>query len=1193
MALENIHLIDESLVPVKKGSNPLLSLTQEEMEAYINISEKALPGHRASFNQIEKQVTKEVIVTGLVLHFAQNLSESRLNSLLNRRDIQHIYLYADTIIISDRIAFPQANVTIGCRYLLIEEEGQISTTPVPPDHYTAPTDGKNTPKAGTHGARGGNITMLCNVMKSEKRSGNEFEMNGGNGQHGGGGGLNVVKRNTDVPLSWTKIEDAVISNDYWKGTKNNWHWPTLKGVPRDKVYFASIQAYNFSLGFENDRSYFSTTVGDKELANQKNGFDAFAAGNGGNGGNGGNFYLASYEKHGRSPKTEQKPGMQGISKKIEGGDILEDITYYHITFRAYHKNPNFAINKEQNKWKPFGRASRKLPPKKGKSAKGEDGRKGAPGKKIWLKNGEHWLGPLLLENMLGFAKTHFRDGERNKARWILDTYSREIRQIPKARQKEMHTASLIREVNLYSQRISQNLDFYGYPPGWIPRLSVISNLDILVASRRDFAQLIFFADRLLKQNENNKLNADNLEWAVNELNDGMKSARSNVIAAYDALPKIKSEIHQIEARVASQLIALRNLKDKILQEVEEQQRDQALFSGTFEILAGLCVLIPVGQPFVGQIGGGILGQISKIDIHSENPLVEGLSFAGGVSKELSSFITKNEKNLKETATSGINKQIDKGTKELSASSKNIEATAAQLKEAEAVLNGKLSGRELSLLHEKLRVLGMLSDSTTRKLSPSQDFVDIITNLDTLSNEVDAIKELSATQQVDLGKRLKELKTEKSKLSNDLKAIEKQRDQREKNIENTGKALAGFSDGASSIAKAIQGMMVEFDENDPAVLAKFEKIKKSKYKKDFEKIEEDILDLNRDKLPLVEQLLWFEQRISQGTQRINANLVQWSILNDQRVEAVQHGLLPSSKSALQRMIDESWAMLMLECFYLTKSYQYRFLRRINPIHHGMEAFITDIDTFSEGVDPGSMDKTAFEGLFDKVLKAQFQRLAKDLLIDTQGNTGRIFRDEAFPTIKMSDTNEQGESILQRLNERGRVQFRLEDIKSAKQGTENWKFYRIINMKFQDIKLGKVESAFDFGIRHSGISIVRDEQGRAYLFTSLSHQNDLNTPNIGADLNLLVQSWNGSYNGGNRSDASNGLSNSKHSNVNSKVLEKFLTNFDLWDQYKADDTPYTDHYPGATSLLTLMVYDESDNNNFEIEELKFKVEYEVMR
>jgi hypothetical protein len=1210
MASEKIYIIDESMGGTIPADYNLLLDTSINMEDYIEIKEKKLPGKKPSFNNIQDVETKEVCVTGLLLHFSQDVADSKLSSILRRTDIEHLYLYADTIIINDKLSFPQANVTITCRYLIMDEHGTLSTTPEPHAVQYAQGNGGDIRKAGAPGEPAGTLNLVCDTIDNRHPNDeNIFFMNGANGQNGERGDVKKPSK-TGSPLSWTDIENTVLKHDFFVGKTSDWKWADFDNNKKNKIYYARVQPYNFWF----TTPYLDKKLGDENAVNQDNGADAIASGAGGNGGAAGNFYFFNFQERRRKIPWEAKGGEGGKSVKIAPGKKAKDSTYYHIVLRAFHHDPQYdAMDRLdfEKKHQPFCDVIKKIEAVDGKDAPaGAEGQRGAYGKVGWVDFEKyHWVCPVLLETVLGFAKANYREGRRQRAKWILDHYSKGMETLTLPLREDMQMAALIREMELYQRKLAQNLDFYGYPPGWIPKLSALSNLNILIASKRDLAQLIYFANDLLERDDARGQEKKEIEWTADEMKKGIKNAQADINAAFEALPRIKNEIFTLEAQVKEQLGALRDLKKTILREIEDKVRAQALFTGSFDILAGICTMIPVGQPYLGQLGGDILKRIGKIDIDSENPLGEAFSFAGGLSGEVKGFIDKNEEKLKAKANSQLSKEIDKGTKELSDFKAQADEAKEELQQANNAINGTFGPQEVALLREQIRIVRNSGTGSASPYNMNDDYCDILADIAKMKTTVEASKHIAEEQKKTLQAKLDKLATDKSELAASLKARKATRDRREKNIEKAGKVIKGFTDGISGISSGIQKMMVVFDEDDTEVQKKMEAIKKSKYKKEFETIYDKIADINKLKLPLVEKLLRFEQSISSAVQRINNNLVQWSVLSDQRVLSIQYGLMPATRASLKRIKQESWDLLMLECYYFTKSYQYRFLKKIDPVGHGMEKFLKDVKNLIKAEKPAEMNDAAYEKIFNLVLASQFKALAADLLVNVQSGAGKVYVYNSVPVITKSDKNADGESILDRLNTYGQVNFRLEDIKSSKHGTDDWMHYRIKKIAFERIEVkGDENASFDFGIRHSGDSYIRAANKKIYYFTSRTSRSgdkeeSKSTPATSegkpneseyqeVDLDLQVQSWGASYNGADRNKPDKGLTNATESDEDEQLLDKLLSDFKLKDDYDKANKPYKSHYPGGSSELTLVIYDNSATWDFTIEELAFKVEYEVL-
>lgn len=1206
MSKETIYIVDEVTDQGTIVTNPLLSPALE-MEDYIEVKSKTLPGKKEVFNNMPDMVTREVNVTGLVLNFSQDLSQSKLKALPGKIDIEYLSLYADTIILGDKLTFPQTNITICCRQLIIEPNGSLSTVPIPFQlPYAAGAGGKDR-NPGAEGCGGGNLIIYSQTIEN-KRTDDEFvfTLTGSQGQGGEPGGIPSDDSKTEgYPLSWTDIEKTIINNDVISGNRDNWAWPDIPEADKHLIYYAAIEATNFVYFPENEKRYYKTTLGNKDLKNLDNGKDAVVSGNGGRGGKGGSIKYLDFKTIGKNINWQLKGGDSGVSKVAEGGK-KKDSTYYHVEIRAFHKDINYDWNKnDQNghlkpSFTPYFNITKRLISEDGKPSKGKDGESGENGTAEKLASEKFsWLSPVLLESVIQFAKTSFRDGERGKAKWVFDQYSEAVNTLPLNLKEDLQMASLIREMELYKKRIDQNLDFYGYPPGWIPRLSALSNLSVLTDSRRDLASLIYFANRLLKEDEDLNSQKNNIDWAIKDLQKNMDIARKDVVTAFGEIPDVKKKINDVEKQISGQLLALRNLKKKIESEAEQQQKEQLIFSGAFEILGGICSLIPVGQPYVGQLGGTIMNTIGKIDINADNPIKEGLSFAGDLSGEVGDFFKKNEKAFKEDITSGFAKEIEKGTKELNDYNSQIDDTKKELKQAEEEVKASFSDRDIAILRAEIK--GIQTKSQDGSGAGENDLAAILASVDELKESISNSKSIANNKKQELSTKLSSLEAAKKPLADKLKNRKKEKEKREKNVKTAGKVIKGFTEGLSGITSGIQKMMVDFDENDEEVQKRVEKLKKSKYKTDFEKIYDKIAEINKVKLPLVERLLKLEQKINNGVQVITNGMLQWTILNDQQV-ALEYGLLPSTRNYLKRMAQDSWDMLMQECYYFTRSYQYRFLKKIDPVSHGVKTLITDIEKFRNGKDPRQMSSEAFQELFDNVLKSQFKRLAYDLLVKLQETSAGIREDISTIVLDVNEKNFNNDLILERLNTLGQAEFYLKDMKSSKKGTDQWMQYKIVKITFLSIivESANPNASFDFGIRHSGDSLILGGDKKRYFFTSRSATQPSGSKKLKVKagsgitpIDLQVKSWNASYNGADRDKPNGGLNNAKDSKEDEILLKKLLREFDLEKAYESNQEPYKDHYPGGTSLLSLIIYSDEKDIDFKIKELKFQVDYEVLR
>lgn len=1198
MNTEPIYIIDETTGQDDPSYNPMLD-PSINMEDFISINERDLPGKKPSFNNVANAKTKEVQVMGLVLNFSADLSDSRLRSITGRNNIENLYLFADTIIVNNKLVFPQTDVTIVCRHLIFDEQGSVSTTPE--NHILPYADGNkgDSRKAGAPGENAGNITLLCHTIENRRTDGRPvLLLTGARGQNGERGEARAVEKKSGFPLSWDEIKRRIREHDPIEGKDDNWVWPDTQHT--DKLYFIKINSANLIYAKSSDQ-HKVYTMGDENKTNEKSGGNAIASGTGGNGGKGGKVSYLEFNKAGNAVSWEITGGAPGLSERIEGGKRSGDDTYYHASIKVWHDDINYQWNGGRKKYPPSYIITRELPPTDGNPAKNPDGQQGDSGSAEKITAGKStWMHSVLLETMLQFAKTAFRDGERNRAKWILSRYSEEIKKLSEAQKQDAQTAASVREIELYTKRLAQNLDYYGYPPGWIPRLSVLASLKVIKDSWRDMAQLIYFGDKLLRASETSKAKSDDLEATIRELRKGLTAAQTDITSAFAELPDVQNKLQALEAQIHDRRIELRNLQQKIISDIQIKDQEQKIFTGSLQIAAGICSFIPVGQPYVGQLGGSILNRAAEIDLDPEKPAKEAWSFGNDISGKVASFYDKNKDKLKADLTSELSKKIANSTKELNGFNDEIASTKSDLRDAQIALDQTFNEQEVALLRDKMKVIRGINEGKP-VWSAAQDYADIIAYLDGVQQSINDGRDVTAEKKQELNKKLSDLKTKQKPLAEKLKKQKESKENREKSVETAGKVIKGFTEGLSSISAGFQTMMAEFDENSFEVKTKMEMIMASKYKVEFEGINKKIADINKQKLPLTERLLRLEQKIANGVQYINNNLVQWHVLNDQRVQEVQANLLPATRLYLKAMVQQSWDMLMRECYYLTKSYQYRFIEKINPLQHGVKELITDINNFLKQAnkEAGDMTEAEFSALMEKVLKSQFKRLGEDLLIKLQGGGLGIENNESVMVISSDD--EAGKRILDELHTYGQVRFRLKDISSAQSAADSWLYYRIIRITFLSIDVDTTDKklSIPFGIRHSGDSLIRAANNKLYFFTSRSSQNDTGAPKNTLKAqegkpgvtDLQVKWWNANYNRA-VEEGKNPISNAKESALDKQLLYEFLNAFELKEAYDKTENPYKEHYPGGTSELTLGLYDDAAKRNYKIKELKFQLDYEVL-
>jgi hypothetical protein len=462
-SLPPYKLVDENTdLKIPADYDPLLNGTFEE---YIQITEKINPGKRRSFNTIPNQETRDIQVSGLVLNWSKDLSRSKLQALLERVNIENLSLYADTIVINTHLRFPQTNVTIYARRLIIGEGGRIETTPSAfinpyPSGEGLPKDrspNSRTNSGITHnedpsrdwvpwndpfvrfnpvpveqrpiyptyrGADGDNAGDINLFVKTAQYPKGEicFLLNGANGQNGEKGGLKERISSAEVPVTWEKVLTAVKDFAPIGGPLNDEsRWAFAPGMKAEleagSVYYTNV-LINHPDKFEKKKT---AIFGDGKIENQDNGLDAYASGDGGDGGAGGTLRIIHPAL---CPQYENKGGNPGISEKTAGSAKAKESKKLRKRYNVCSRRvSNAEMIAEMN----YG--ALELESRDGYSAKGQDGLRGKDGElEMLAAQAAQWLHPYLLKTVMQYAKDTWLTGDRRPGKWLLTKYQAAFRE---------------------------------------------------------------------------------------------------------------------------------------------------------------------------------------------------------------------------------------------------------------------------------------------------------------------------------------------------------------------------------------------------------------------------------------------------------------------------------------------------------------------------------------------------------------------------------------------------------------------------------------------------------------------------------------------------------------------------------------------------------------------------------------------
>ena len=1055
-----------------------------------------------------------------------------------------------------------------------------------------------------------------------------FILRGADGQHGQKGSRKKERAKTEgVPVPWGDFLDNVLSHDQVRGVESDWVWFLLKQNLKDGlVYYTDTVTFNNTYGDgegERHKKVNNFQLGNKNIENYDNGVDAYPSGNGGNGGNGGTLSLPNRIRF--SAYADFSGGMPGTSELIKGGKKKKDSTVYHKNYLVIHNDigtekdikayQNKPIKEKNKAFRPllktlnpnidveFGNI-KVMKSRDGKDAKGKEGKAGKKGSKIKVDEVDQlWLHQCVLESINQYCKDTFLSGDRRPAKWLLSIYLDYINNSDYS-PKDFLTRNLINELNVINNKVNKNLDYFGNPVGWIPRLSALSNIDILKRSKSSIVKVLYYAQKLTFENEESENREKQLASLVEQLKEENKSALKELQDAYDSIQVVKDAMSEIDVKIIEYLGEIEKLNADIKIELKQQEAEKKAFKFLCDLGGAICQVIPYGQPFLGKIGGSIAGTISKIDIHSDNGLAEAFKTTGGIAKDIASFVDENKDSITKKINEGVDKEIKSAEGDIEKVEKKIQSHKADMEEYHKIL-----GDEIGLFNSKLKIQKL--PRFEQNFSDLDDlfFIDHIDDLESLKAQMNEMEGFSRNEKDRINNGITNLKTNKSDLVERLKEHKKTKKNQTKTIEKVGEVMEGVGNGIAKVSDGLVNILTPVDESSEEFKRKIEEISNKKYKKQFKDLSEKLDIFNAHKLKTVQELFKLEGIIESSCQTISSNLVKITEFNDQRSAAGQRQLNVLTKQFLNRVTQGTQELLLAQIYYLVRSYQYKFVRKIHTNLYDIPKLFADINKFFTDNGTKAPVEEDFEKAFDFVIQSEFLALALVLLTTRIQNLPAAQGTSYSINLREDSKTSDGVRILEELNTTKfikeydnedkvinvrkvrNVKFQLHKLGVDSVGSGEDFYYRIKDIKFTNIKVSFTKDAmekhkdledrisFKFGVSHSGESVIRAADGRYYYFTSKDPEKDDN-------IILNVKSWNAVYNGNKRNNENNGIENEKISSDDHEIVSKLL------EKIGDNNTKleYGEHLPGATSELTLSIYDNNIPIDFKITELEFDFYYE---
>ncbi|MGB6219955.1 MAG: hypothetical protein WBG04_02895, partial [Haloferula sp.] len=251
-----------------------------------------------------------------------------------------------------------------------------------------------------------------------------------------------------------------------------------------------------------------------------------------------------------------------------------------------------------------------------------------------------WLHPISARAALSYAKDIYYLGFITEAGEEFRYYENLLNimadfdplpELPDASSASLQFAELAGDATRHVRRIADKLDYFGNPAGWVPLLSFETNFLLTAEAIDPVMDTLYLSRWLTRSDEYLQADQDALIEAQDNLDEENATLRARMPALQDEIDDLGDKEEEIDGMIAALQIELVDIEERLRQRAEEVVDDRnniPFWKKATRTLGSIMQVIPVYQPALGAIGGG-LDIVSRVD--EQDPLttvVEAATLAG-------------------------------------------------------------------------------------------------------------------------------------------------------------------------------------------------------------------------------------------------------------------------------------------------------------------------------------------------------------------------------------------------------------------------------------------------------------------------------------------------------------------------------------------------------------------------------------
>ncbi|MBI4600741.1 MAG: hypothetical protein HY721_02160 [Planctomycetes bacterium] len=552
---------------------------------YVFVTEE-LSAAEEDFNLASRK-TRIVTVSGRRLLFEKDTPKNALHTFDGNEDIREMRIYAETVVIRSPLRFPQTRVVIVARELRFEDRpgsGDYARIDTTPGNLRVPAaEGK----AGKSGLKAGDILLRIERFHADPSPGPRFILRGGNGQAAGAGRDGESAASTSLPT-------CDFEGNPWPGRV---------------VYHEYI---HWDDGWDVERCGAQSWPAD--------GADATPPGKPGEGGPGGTFFAPAAFLSALVSLFDLEGGKAGAkAKDAVGGEPGTPIEALWVRTQPVsledEEPPQYrcgAVDRDDDcvLWVTdeiiASHTATRGADAPAPSAIAPFGPSGAV---LAVDNPESWLHPSALRSLLVHVKDAYLQGSVSYVKGSAEEYAQIVSAYETAGSPSAPDfQELGQEVKALVERTSNHLDYYGNPLGWVPMLSFEVNYAAF-RNEIEIAMKILHLAYVLEHARatvEDSLNA--MRRSKQALEDQNAALLNEYVKALEAIPGLEAKLKALMAELEGLQSELLAKEAELVREAgtdPRKKRRLARYKKALGALSGLLKVVPVAQPLLGVIGGGL------------------------------------------------------------------------------------------------------------------------------------------------------------------------------------------------------------------------------------------------------------------------------------------------------------------------------------------------------------------------------------------------------------------------------------------------------------------------------------------------------------------------------------------------------------------------------------------------------------